>query len=80
MPRVEKYFEKNNGLVNKLIEGSLITNSAWSYYVAGDYDKALEWAVLVDRYVDRNVFVDVYIRSRMLLVAVHYELEKFSIP
>ena len=78
IPRVEKYFSKSNVVVNKLIEGSILANTAWTYYIAGDYDKALEWTVLVDRYVDRNVFVDVYIRSRMLLVAIHYELENFQ--
>ncbi len=78
IPGIEKYFEKNNNIVNKLIEGALLANAAWTYYVSGNFDKALEWIVLVDRYVDRNVFVDVYIRSRVLLMAIHYELENFQ--
>lgn len=78
VPGIEKYFEKNKGIVNKYVEGALLGNTAWTYYVAGDLDKALEWIVLVDRYVDRNVFVDVYIRTRILLMAIHYELENFQ--
>ncbi len=78
IPRVDKYFMNNEGIVNKLAEGALLNNTAWTYYVAGDYDKALEWTVLVDRYVDRNLFIDVYTRSRLLLVAIHYELGNFQ--
>ncbi len=78
-PQVKDFFEHHHHSSVDRDEFYLKLTTAWIYFATGEEEEAAIWLSYLENEIDRHSFIDFFTVSRILQMAVHYNLKNFPV-